>query len=194
MKKIGIIAALACAFALCLMLVGCGGGGKASKDAFLGDWTISAIESEDPSSAVSSEDIALMQSMGMNVTITFNEDNTFKLDLFGEILNGVWEPKTDTTAVANLDNQDVNVEIDDSGNLIFSQGNDKLIFTKGAAAPAASTDSSATDATATEDAATGDAAADAAAADAAQGAEDAEADAGAATDGAEADTTAPDAA
>ena len=181
MKKIGIIAALACAFALCLTLVGCGSGGSASKDAFLGDWTISSIESEDAGSAVSSEDIALMQSMGMNVTITFNDDDTFKLDLFGETMDGTWEAKSDTTATAKLDNQNVDVEIDDAGMLIFSQGTDKLIFAKGAAATEAGT-------------------ADAIAEDAAQGAEDAEADAEAeaeaeaATDGTEADTTAPDAA
>ena len=139
MKRAGIITILACAFALCLVLVGCGGGGSASKDAFLGTWSIDSIESDNPENVISSDDIAMMRSMNMDVTLTFNEDDTFSLNLFGETMTGTWEAKTDTTATATLEGQNVDVEIGDTGMLLFSQEGDRMIFAKGGTAAADTT-------------------------------------------------------
>ena len=52
-KRIGIIAALVCAFVLCFALVGCGGG--ADKTKFVGSWTLESGSDENlngPSSSV----------------------------------------------------------------------------------------------------------------------------------------------
>ena len=139
MKRTRIAALLACLMVLCLALAGCGGGGKKAEEAkaaFVGSWTIYSIESNDGTRSVSNEDIALLQAMGQNVTLTFNEDDTVKLDIFGNAMDGTWKAKNTTEGTVEMGESKVDITIAEDGKLSFSDGKDKLIFTKGAAATA----------------------------------------------------------
>ncbi len=136
MKSSKIVALLACLIGLCLALTGCGGGKKIeeAKASFSGSWSIYSIESNDGTRTVSHEDIALLQSMGQNVTLTFKDDDTVKLDIFGNTMDGTWKVKKNGTGIVEMGAGKVTITIDDEGKLAFSDGKDKLIFTKGAAA------------------------------------------------------------
>lgn len=82
MKRTTKIAiAIAAVFALCLGLVGCGGGDGADYTKnFTGDWKLSGMtENGEP---MSEDDIAFMESFGMTVTLTLNEDGTGSLVMF----------------------------------------------------------------------------------------------------------------
>ena len=74
MKRTTKIAiAIAAVFALCLGLVGCGGGDGADYTKnFTGDWKLSGMTEN--GEAMSGDDIAFMESFGMTVTLTLNED------------------------------------------------------------------------------------------------------------------------
>ena len=61
-KRIGIIAALVCAFVLCFALVGCGG---ADKTKFVGSWTLESGSDENLNADV----VAKMKSLGYKVTL-----------------------------------------------------------------------------------------------------------------------------
>ena len=96
MKRTTKIAiAIAAVFALCLGLVGCGGGDGADYTKnFTGDWKLSGMtENGEP---MSEDDIALMEAFGMAVTLTLNEDGTGSLVMFDEAMDVSWEPKSAT--------------------------------------------------------------------------------------------------
>ena len=91
--------------ALCLVLAGCasggaGGGADAAKS-FIGDWKLVGMEENGEST--SSEDIALMEQMGVTVTLSFKEDKSCALSVFGEETSGTWEAKSPSEAAMTLE-------------------------------------------------------------------------------------------
>lgn len=161
MKKTGFVAILACAFALCLALAGCGGGNKAnSQEAFLGTWSIYSIDSASSDYTVSADDIALMQSQGLDVTVTFNDDGTCSLKCFDETMSGEWKAQSAESGTATIQDEEFTVTIAND-RLTLADGDEKLTFSKSTATSdataAESTDSTAdtsTDDTGTDDTAT----------------------------------------
>ena len=136
MKK-GIIALLACVFALSLALVGCGGGGGGGdvKSAWIGSWEL--VELEENGQVTTSDDIQMLKDLGLTVTLELNEDGNSALVLFGEATNGTWEAKSTTEGTFKIEDQAVDMKIAD-GKLTMEQNGSKLTFQKGEAASGSS--------------------------------------------------------
>lgn len=131
MKKSRLVVFLACSFALCLSLAGCGS--KASeadpKEAFLGTWSIYSIDSASSEYTVSADDIALMQSQGLDVTVTFNDDETCSLKLFDETMDGEWKAQSADSGTATIQGEEFTATLAD-GRLTLADGDEKLTFAK----------------------------------------------------------------
>ena len=115
MKKTGIIALLCCAFALCLVLAGCGSPSDGSdeatgKDAFSGTWILTSM-SQDGAEA-SSDDISTLAALGMEVKLTLNEDGSAQMDMIDDHMSGTWEFTSSTEGAATLDGQAVELRIE----------------------------------------------------------------------------------
>lgn len=93
-----VLAVGVCCMALCaaLMLAACSGGsGAPSEDYtknFVGEWelvgmTEDGVETPD-------EDLELMKSFGMNITLTLSDDKKASFDFMGEATEGTWEAKS----------------------------------------------------------------------------------------------------
>ena len=141
MTKKGVIALMACVFALCLALVGCGDNAAANKAAFTGTWDL--VEMNQDGQVTGSDDLETLKSLGLEVYVNLNEDGTAALVLFGEAMNGNWEATSTTAGTITLDNQKVDMTIEDS-KLKFAQENASLTFQKGEAKEVPSSSSSAT--------------------------------------------------
>ena len=171
--KAKIVAALVCAFALCVALAGCSGNGDGDNSgdasaAFQGDWVLSGGTSNGQD--LDQATIDSMEQMGLYVYAQFNADGSLVLSMFGDQIDGTWTAKDATTADITIQNDTEEVKIVDGELTIEAEGN-ALRFKKGeipaAAAPAA-------DAATGDTAAAGDAAAaDGAATDNVEGAEEA---------------------
>lgn len=122
MKK--ILSMLTMAFALCLALVGCGGGADYSKN-FIGTWEISSMESDGES--MDEETMDMMRAWGMNCVLTFEEDGKLTLDLFGDALEGTWKAKDASTASVTIDGDTVDATLKDD-KLTMEQDGDTLVF------------------------------------------------------------------
>ena len=146
MRTKGLIAALVgCVFALSLVLVGCGGassgGDNASaKKAFVGTWDL--VEMSQDGETTGSSDLETLKSLGLEVYVNLNEDDTVALVMFGEAVQGTWEATSATAGSITLNDQKVNMTLEDS-KLKFEQEGASLVFQKGEAKPTPSTSSSA---------------------------------------------------
>ena len=144
MKK-GIIALLACMFALSLALVGCGGGGGDAKAAWVGSWDL--VEMEENGQVTTSDDLQMLKDLGITVTLELNEDGTAALVIFGEKAEGEWEAKSATEGTFKAEDAAVDMKIAD-GKLTMEQNGEKLVFEKAEAAAgssAAASDSAASE-------------------------------------------------
>lgn len=129
------VALLASMFALVLALAGCAqGGGDASKN-FIGDWKL--VGMEEGGEVTSSEDIALMEQLGMSVTMSVKEDKTLTLSVLGEEMSGTWEATSGTEATATIDGQKASMKIANDV-LVLEQDGAKMSFEKGVPEPSTS--------------------------------------------------------
>ena len=123
-KKIGIIAALACALVLCFALVGCSG--NVDKTKFIGSWELESGSDEN----LDAESIELMKSLGLTVTLTLNEDGKGTMDLFGEAMDVEWTAKSPTEGTMTIKDQgDANRKIE-SEKLMLSDASTSMTFAK----------------------------------------------------------------
>lgn len=132
-RKIGIIAALCCAFVLCFALVGCGG---VDKSKYTGDWKLVYGSDEN----LDADSIELMDSLGLSVTLTLKEDGTGTLNLFGESMDAKWEASSNTEGKITLDNSDATLKLENDQLTIVDSTNASMTFKR---ASATSTSSSA---------------------------------------------------
>lgn len=124
--------------ALCLVLAGCtsggaGGGADAAKS-FIGDWKL--VGMEENGEATSSEDIALMEQMGVTVTLSFKEDKSCTLSVFGEEMPGTWEAKSPSEAAITIEGQTVVATLANEVLTLEDDGT-KMMFGKGVPEPSA---------------------------------------------------------
>ena len=118
--------------ALCLVLAGCasggaGGGADAAKS-FIGDWKLVGMEENGEST--SSEDIALMEQMGVTVTLSFKEDKSCALSVFGEETSGTWEAKSPSEAAITIEGQTITATLANEV-LTLEDNGTKMMFGKG---------------------------------------------------------------
>lgn len=136
-KNLGILSALAAAFALCFALVGCGGtSDEPDASTFAGTYEITAMVSD--GEEASTEDLELMKSFGMEVNLDLNEDMTMDIDLFGEKIEGTWEIKSATELAVTMEGQTVTATVD-GDNITLEQDGSTLTFTKKAESEAEAT-------------------------------------------------------
>ena len=109
MKRTTKIAiAIAAVFALCLGLVGCGGGDGADYTKnFTGDWKL----------------------CGMTVTLTLNEDGTGSLVMFDEAMDVSWEPKSATELDVTIDGDTTTGKLADD-TITLEAGGDAMSFVR----------------------------------------------------------------
>lgn len=125
MKKrfIGVFAALALALGLAFGLSACGSDKKAE---YVGDWEIvGLVQSGQPTSE---DDIALMKSFGLTVTLTLNEDGTGSLNLFGTVNDITWDVSGDS-ATLEMNGSTAELTLED-GTLRMVQGEDAITFAR----------------------------------------------------------------
>lgn len=116
--------------ALCLALVGCGGGGSAKADHkadFIGSWEIVKMVSDGEDT--SSEDIDAMKAFGLNVYLDLNEDGSFTLDVFGSPMTGTWEATGANKGSITMQGSTAPMTISD-GLLTFEQSGSSMTFKK----------------------------------------------------------------
>lgn len=127
MKKriMGFLAAIS-ALVFCFALSGCGGNNYAKN--FIGTWELSGMESE--GEVMSEDDMALMKGLGIDFSLTFEEDGTAKLVLAGEEAKmGTWEAKDATTCEITIDGEPQAVKLVD-GVLTLEAEGAKAMFKK----------------------------------------------------------------
>ena len=82
--------------------------------------------------AYSAEDLQTMKDMGMNVTLTINEDGTASMNVFGEEMTGGSWDETSLT----FEGQSIDMSVD-GDTLTLSQGDEIMTFSRVDAAAAA---------------------------------------------------------
>lgn len=75
------------------------------------------------------DELKLMNSLGMQVTLAIGADSKLTLDTLGKKTEGTWEAKSETEGTASIDKQELSMEITE-GKLVMEQGGDKLVFDK----------------------------------------------------------------
>ena len=157
MKKIGLIAAICFAFAMCMMLAGCGGGQGDPKEAFSGTWDLLSLTQGDVET--SEEDVKTLAALGMEVHLDLNEDGSAELDLFDDVKKGTWEVTAASAGTITLDGDAVDMIIEDE-TLSMTQGDTTLYFKKGEAKAASASGEAASEESDSEESADEDAAED----------------------------------
>ena len=102
-KKLGIIAAVCCALALCFALDGCG----ADKSNYTGEWNLAYGSDEN----LDADSIALMDSLGLKVKLTLNDDGSGTLDLFGETMQAKWEASSNAEGKIALEGSEAKMTL-----------------------------------------------------------------------------------
>lgn len=114
---------------------------RASIEAFSGTWEL--IEMTENGATTGSDDIQMLKGMGLEVSLTLNEDGTGSFNLFGEAMNGNWEGINPTVAVFTYENQVIDMSLENSV-LTMTQGTSTLSFTRTEDASAVSSSSAKT--------------------------------------------------
>lgn len=126
-KKAGRIVLVCVLAMLCLGLFACSGSGADAKKAYIGQWKLT--EMTENGEAVSADDMAMLDSLGMTIDLTVNEDGTFDLTFFGESQKGDWEAKSATEATFTVEGDSVPATLKD-GKLTLSESDVSMTFEK----------------------------------------------------------------
>ena len=124
-KKLGILATVCFALALCFALVGCGS--NVDKSLYTGDWTLESGSGENLDEA----SIELMKSLGLDVTLTLKEDGTGTIDLFGQSQEVKWEASSNSEGKLKLveQNSETTIKLND-GKLTLADSDDSYMTFK----------------------------------------------------------------
>ena len=123
-KRIGILAALCLAFALCFTLVGCGGG--VDKSLYTGEWTLESGSDGN----LTKENLDKMKQLGMEVTLTLKDDGTGSLNLFGEAMDVTWEATSNTEGKLTLQGESAALKLENGKLTMSDSTNASMTFAK----------------------------------------------------------------
>lgn len=131
MKRLrGLLAALCCSLALSCTLVACAT--HVDMDNYTGDWTLAYGSDEN----LDADSLALMKSLGLEVTLTLNEDGTGALDLFGDSTPLSWEASSNTEGSLTFEGDenditgDASIELKDGELTVVDSANASMTFTR----------------------------------------------------------------
>ena len=129
MKKLGIIAALAFAFALCFALVGCGGSGSSDEGAknIKGDYKL--VGMEEAGITYSESDLASLEELGLTCTLALADGEKATLTLFGESMDGTWKATSEKECEITIDSDKIKGTLD-GDKLTLSDSDASLVFKK----------------------------------------------------------------
>lgn len=123
MKKIFVV--MACVAVMGFTLIGCSGGSdKFVADNFIGTWFLYSMTEN--GEETSHEDMELMRSLGLDVTLDLSGDGSAKLDLFGETMEGTWVADSGNTGGMIMEDQSVTMHLDEN-KLTLDQGGDTVM-------------------------------------------------------------------
>lgn len=138
-RKIALTLAMVLAFSLAL--VGCAKTDYTKN--FSGDWKLESVTSD--GETANSDDLAMLEAMGMSFGLTLNEDGTLQLMVLGEASDGTWKAKSATEAEVTIDGSTVVATLADD-KLSLESGGEAMVFVRGKASES-STDASSTTST-----------------------------------------------
>lgn len=128
MNKNKLLAALVTSIAaivLCFALAGCGGGDP--KANFIGQWELESIEDAE----MGHVDTAILKQMGMEVSMTLNEDGSGDFVLFGQSIDATWTANSATSMTLTLAGEgDAPFTLTADGKLVGDDGETTMTFTK----------------------------------------------------------------
>ena len=84
--------------------------GGVDKSKYTGDWKLAYGSDEN----LDADSIKLMESLGLSVTLTLNEDGSGSLDLFGEKQDAKWEASSNTEGKITLNGSEAKIKLTDS--------------------------------------------------------------------------------
>lgn len=123
-KKISFLFVLALVVALGSTLVACGGGGEVD---VVGDWKLSSMEED--GEVTSEEDLAMLEEMGMSISLSFTADNKVTMDMFGEIMEGTWKSVDGSTVDITFEGETAQAKVAD-GKITMEEDGAKMVFSK----------------------------------------------------------------
>ncbi len=122
---------LICGFVLCFALASCKGEFNAEAKAnFLGTWEAESIESEDPTIATSAEDFAAMKALGITITLALADDDTYTLDLAGDLITGTWNASSETSCTLELEGAPTEAMLEESKLKLIQTDGSSMTFVK----------------------------------------------------------------
>ena len=102
----------------------------ATTDDLVGKWKLSKLVQN--GSATGTDELEMMQSMGLEVSLNLSEDGSATLVLFGAKMEGTWEAPDPHTATLLLVGQRIPCTVNvDTGELSLTENGDEITFTKG---------------------------------------------------------------
>jgi len=130
-RKIRLLAAALCAFALSFALVGCDGGKTSAptdySSNFVGSWKLIGLEDE--TGATSPEDLALMESLGMYIVLELDEDKTASLTMVDELSTGTWKATGASSLAVTIEGETIDGTLE-GGEITLAQGDTWMAFAK----------------------------------------------------------------
>lgn len=140
-----IMGLLACAAALCIALVGCGGNGTDTSNGssaaaastssnvaqFAGYWQIESLSAD--GEEITSDDIDILRSLGgtgSDFIVYLAEDGTGSFDAFGEVEDLTWDAGK-ATITTSSDNVTMNISIEDGKLVLAEDESSRATFAKG---------------------------------------------------------------
>ncbi len=137
MYRTGVIAALCCAFALCLALAGCGAAGApdSGEDALVGNWSLVSMVRD--GTETGEEDIKALSDLGLDVSFEVKADGTCELVLFDEPMAGTWKATSPNEGEIEMDGSKITYSLEDE-KLSVIQKDSSMTFKKEAATDASS--------------------------------------------------------
>lgn len=143
-SRFALVALCLAAAALSLTLAGCGG---VDKSLYTGSWSLESGSDE----SLDADSLALLRSLGLEVLLTLNDDETGQLDQFGETLSVTWKASSNSEGEMTIDGSESTFTLADGKLTVTDTGGTVMVFVRAAdagTAPAAASSAAATSASA----------------------------------------------